>query len=186
MAELALQAIRTAVLICDYRFIDLPVLALLLWVNVQIGLPSEIMPVMCINAVFLLVAACWIRAPDSLIVEVVEIDVSFVFTDKINGHLTFWVSKRAVLAVITLSIEAHGAKLRSVFVWVVKFLYSCVAVYAGITLRALLLLGNIATQFWCVGTRGSASIFEFIVIVWAEFLVMARLAVAAYFYLVSV
>ena len=81
MAELALQAIWTAVLICDDRFIDFPVLTLLFLVDVQIRLPSEIVPVMCVNTVFLVVAACWIWAPNGLIVEVVEIDVCFVFAN---------------------------------------------------------------------------------------------------------
>ena len=147
MTELALQAIRTATFVDADCFANFPVLARLLRIDVQIGLPSEVEPIMRIHAVLLLVVALWIGTPNGLIMEVVEVNVSFVFTNQINGNFTFGVSERAILAIVTLAAETHSAKLRPVFVWVVELFHSCVAVNAGVTLRTLFFLGNIAAKF---------------------------------------
>ena len=144
VTELAFQPVRASIFVNADWFVEVPVLAGLLRVDIQVRFPSEIMPVMCVHAILLLVVALRIWTPHRLIVKVVEVYVCFVLLNQVDRRFDFRMCERAVFTVLTFSTKAHRAKLSSVLVRVVKLLHPSVTVNAWIPLRALLLFGNIA------------------------------------------
>lgn len=95
-------------------------------------------------------------------------------------------SKRAVLAVLTLASESSGAKLCSVFVRVVELFNSCVAVNARITLGTLLLLCDEAAKLRFVRTRISTSVLGLFMVVWAFLKVVVRVSAETHVSLESI
>lgn len=106
----------------------------------------------------------WIRAPNRLKVEVVEVDICFELVNQIDGQLGFSVGEGAVVSVFTLAAEACSAELGPIFVGVVELFDSCVAVNARITLGTLLFLSDITAEFRFVRAWRSSFVFGFFVV----------------------
>lgn len=170
---------------CDC-FSLLPVGTNLLRVNIEMGLASEVLPSVSVNAIFWIMFGLRIGTPHCFKVEVVKINVCFKFVNKIDGQLGLSVGKRAVVSVVAFTAYNGSAKLCPVFVRVVELFNTCVTVNARITLRTLFFLGDVTAKLRFVSSWWSSSVFSFLVICWAHFEVVAGLMIRAQFCLESV
>ena len=133
VTELAFQAIGATVFVYCYRLSLLPTWTSLLRVYVKVRLATEIEPGVSVNTILRLMVGLRVRTPNSLKVEVVEIDVFLEFIDEIDSDLRFSVRKGAVVSVFAFAVKAGCAKLGPVFVRVVELFDASVAVNARIT-----------------------------------------------------
>lgn len=76
-----------AISIVTNVFLRSPVTALLLCVIVQLGFPSKILPIMCIDTLITLMLGLVVRAPNSLKVKNVEICIHGELVDKLDRNL---------------------------------------------------------------------------------------------------
>ena len=144
------------------------------------------MPSVSVNTILDLMIGLRVRTPNSLKVEVEEINICLKFIDKVDGKFSLSVREGAVVSILTLAAKADRTELGPVFIGVIKFFDSSVAVVARVTHGALLFLGNVAAKFRLVRAGRPASVFGFFVIVGAHLQVVAGLMIRAYFSLKSV
>jgi len=128
MAAAATVLEFAAVLVCLGVLLRLPKLALVFSVLVDVRLPSEVLPVMCINAYIarMLFIRKW--TPHSLVVKHIEISILFHLLQNINGKLAFTVGESAKVTIVA-AVYAIGKGLTEfslIFFWVVEILNAVV------------------------------------------------------------
>ena len=112
----------------------LPSVALIPNVLVQMGLASKVLPVVSVNTNVSLMLLIAERAPYSLEMKEVEIDISGMLMEHFNTELIFVVSKRAELGVFTLidTFREGLAEFCLVLLRVIEIFNSVVCVRATI------------------------------------------------------
>lgn len=121
---LVLAAVNGIVL---HEGLHLPCGALLLVIVINLGLPSIVLPIVCIDTGIPGVVSITVGAPDSLEVEHVEIVVSLLHQVKqLDSQLALTVCEGAHISVLAMveSIRVGLAEFDLVLFWVVEFLYS--------------------------------------------------------------
>jgi hypothetical protein len=125
---LASVFVFAALVISLNKILGLPVRTLVLLVFEGVRLPSEVLPVVSVNAVVSCVICITIRTPDSLEMEYVKISVLFEFIQQIDSDLFFRVSKSAHISIVAVLyfIRICLTKLDFVLFRMVEFLHSVV------------------------------------------------------------
>lgn len=143
-----------------------PVGALLFLVQVDLGFPSVVLPVVGEHAFVSLMFVLVVGAPDGLEVEHVEVVVSLELVDQLDGDLLLRVGETAELPVLALvfGIEKRLAELSLVLVRVVELLHLVVALLAVEPPLALLVLHDVGAEVRGVEPQLPPLVFFFIVV----------------------
>ena len=154
-----------------------PVLAGLGRIVMKLGLSSEVLPVVGVWACFPVVLGVDKRAPDCFVMEVIKISVVRKHANQVKWNLRFIMCKGAILPILTKTgvWQITLTEFGFVLVRVVEFLDSRVRVNTCFSVRALLLLGNVAAELTSVQMRGSATILWFLVVVATLFQIVVRI-----------
>lgn len=149
VTEGALVLVLAAVFIGGDKIFGMPVLADLLCVSEDRGLPSVILPVVGVHAYVALVIILPVRTPDSLKMENVEVHIWLKFLNQLDRELPLIVCKGAELTIIalSLSVEVGATEFGFVFVRVVKFLDPVVRLVAILFVGAFLVIVYVPALF---------------------------------------
>lgn len=161
----------------------MPILTHIFGVVKNGGLPSIILPVMCVNTdiSFMIVFSVW--APYCFEMKKIEIHIRFKFFNQFNRKFIFGMSKGAKFTILAFLqiLQVRRTEFGFILVWVVEFFNSVVCFITVVTIGAFLMVFNIPALFWLVKSKSSSSIFLIVVIVWAFFkIVPLRVNSASY------
>ena len=122
-------------------------------VREEVGLPSEVLPVVSVDALSLVVLLV-VWTPLGLEVEHVEVSVLLHLVDESHSQLLGAVSERAVVTVLALVevLGVVGAVLGLVLLWMVHALHSVVRPEALFAVRAVVCFVEVA-NVWSVEQR---------------------------------
>ena len=101
MTEKTLKSLAASVLIDANRFCFVPLFALFCRVQVDLGLSTEVLPIVSIDTSLPIVGRVDKGTPHCLVVECVKVCIESKLADQINTHFSFIVSEGAVLSIIT-------------------------------------------------------------------------------------
>ena len=165
MAVGASILVRAAILVVIDEILRSPIPTLLVRVKIDLGLPSEILPVMCKNTLISLVVGFVVRAPDRFEMENVKVWIFLKFVNQLYRNLRVWMSKGTEVSILAFSfaLDVRCAKFSFVFVRMVEFLNSIVSFLATLTLITSLM--HILAKLWRVGTQGSPLILFLVMVV---------------------
>lgn len=144
-----LQTLGTSVLVHADCLGGVPHGTGFLRVVVQLRLPSEVLPIVRVNAGVSHVSRINEGTPHCLVVKVVKVEVFRELSNEVNADFSFVVREGTVLSVVAQACRAQVAlaELGFVLVRVVKLFDTCVTVNAGFPLGTLLLLCDEAAKF---------------------------------------
>jgi len=154
MSERASKTILTScIVVCD-RAIDVPLWAWFMRIPINVGLSSEILPMVRINTFFFIVGAITSvieRTPYSFEMKHVEVGITIEIMQKIYSEFRFAMSKRAIFAIFTSRFDRiriccvkRSTKFSLILVRMVKFFNSSVTVSALIPIQTLFLFCNLS------------------------------------------
>jgi len=173
MTVFAAQSILAAILIVYNRPLGIPLLARNTWIDDQLGLAPEVLPVVSVDTRCSLVGfiPLRVRAPYCLVVKHIEVSILLEFFNQVNRDLRLRVREGAVLSVFanTILFSKTWTKLSFVFVRMVKLFNPCVAISAIFPLGATFLFSHKGAEFGFVVAQFASSVFGLVVVVGASF-----------------
>jgi hypothetical protein len=157
-----------AVLVGLCILFGLPAGALCALILIDVGWPSEVLPVMRVNACITLMLLVRKGTPNSLEVEQVKIDVALKVLEHVYRQLWFVVSESTNIAILTLAnpVWIVLTKFGLIFLRVVKVFDSVMSLDTKITLGTIypLSIGDWA-DFRCVSGGDAPSILQLSIVV---------------------
>ena len=173
MTVFAAQSILASILIVYNRPLGIPLLARNTWIDDQLGLAPEVLPVVSVDTRCSLVGfiPLRVRAPYCLVVKHIKVSILLEFFNQVNRDLRLRVREGAVLSVFanTILFSKTWTKLSFVFVRMVKLFNPCVAISAIFPLGATFLFSHKGAEFGFVVAQFASSVFGLVVVVGASF-----------------
>lgn len=171
MTMLTFELIWTAIFVASYKLAWTPILALIFWIKIQLGLPSEILPVMRIDTRISDMFGLIVRAPYRLKVEHVEVKIFLELINQLYWYLRFWVCKWTIIPIFTLTctIYVRRTEFRFILIRVIELFYSVMSFCAKISIGTLFSLCNVLAHFRLISSQRSSLIFLLIMIIWTSF-----------------
>lgn len=148
-----------------------PILTLIFRVDIELRLPSEILPIVGENALVPLMVSLIIRTPYCLKMKHVKVWVLIEFVNQLHWYFRFWMSERAEISILAFSgsINIRWTKLGFVFIRMIKFFYSIMSFCARISIRAVFVSGNVIANFRLIRSQWSPLILFLVMIIRASF-----------------
>ena len=141
--------IRTTVFVLIDELSWSPIGTLILGVDIELRLPSEVLPVMSEHTLVPLVFGFVVGTPYGFEVEHVEVRVHFELVDQFHRNLGLGMCEWAEVAVLTLAgaVDVGGAKLGLVLIRVVKLLHPVVRLLTIVPFQTFLAMYRVLTHF---------------------------------------
>lgn len=165
----------TAVLIVIDELSWTPVYALIFRIDIELGLPPKILPVVGKYALIPLMIVLVVGTPNSLEMKHVKVLVRTEFVYQFHRYLWFWVGERTIITVFTFTcaVSVGGTKLRLVFVGMVKLFNSIMSLLASFLFGTFFPFWNLVTHFWLIWAERSSLVFLLVMVKWTSFKVVA-------------
>jgi len=165
MALITIVFVGATILIVHNKVGGFPILARGWVIVVMMRFSSVILPVVSINAKGFVVLSKVEGAPDSFIVEHIEIIIVVIIMNEINDNVDFRMSERAEWTIFALFeiVRVEGAEFSFIFFRAVQLFDSAVGLHAFVTMWANLISFNILTEVSRVEIAWPLSIFGIVI-----------------------
>ena len=146
------------------KIFSFPLRALIFFVIKNMGLPSEVLPVMSIHTVISRMGGVTVGTPHCFEMEHIEVSIFFKPIKEVNGDFLLRMSKSAHIPIITIVyfVGVRRAELNFIFFRVIELLYPVMRLNAAVSHRAFVVLlptSYIWTYLTAISSERPSSIF---------------------------